>query len=561
MAPEQAAGQATGRRQIGMRVGIMAYEALTGARPFDGDPWQVMRDKQARDAPRLTAALGLPGDLADLTNRLISREPGVQAGPARDRGGPCHVHRAGGGLAGQPPVIWSDALATGGPGRRPGDPHAVTGAGDGLRPGEVRGGEDKPGRGVPGPTPRGPVCRHPRRPMLRPGVGPFQGPGRPHRRADHVPPLTPRGRGRPPAPRRHRPAGGGVPGAAALRRRGPGSAGRLDALDQQQIRQRAFAALRLLLDRVAGRTSLVCFIDDLQWGDADSAAAIFEVLRPPASPALLFVGSYRSDEADSSPFLAEWSSLLRRNGVDFGDRVVTVGPLSLREATQLVASVVGRDNEVVGGGRCSSTPSPGGTHSCSWSWPGASTRTPTRSERPTSMGCWPRSWARCRRGPCSSSTQSRCRARRWSWARRRAAAGLAEPEGALNQLRTARLLRVVGAKVDTYHDRIRYAVLDRMPDGPRRDMHRRLAEVIERSGRGTPGQDLEAIADGKAEPGGRAALARVYDLSYHYDAAGDNRHALAYALVAAAQARTQFALDVAAQQYAVAERNADGDAR
>ena len=137
-----------------------------------------------------------------------------------------------------------------------------------------------------------------------------------------------------------------------------------------------------------------------------------------------------------------------------------------------------------------------------------------------------------------------------------AAAGLEEPDGALTQMRNSRLLRVVGEKVDTYHDRIRYAVLDRMPDGSRRNLHRRLAEVIERAGGGLRDQDLEAIADGKADPGGRASLARVYDLSYHYDAAGDNRRALAYALVAAAQARAQFALDVAAQQYALAGRNA-----
>jgi two-component system sensor kinase len=49
----------------------------------------------------------------------------------------------------------------------------------------------------------------------------------------------------------------------------------------------------------------------------------------------------------------------------------------------------------------------------------------------------------------------------------------------------------------------------------------------------------------------------VYDLSYHYDAAGDRRRALAYALTAAAQARAQFALDVAGQQYTIAHRNAD----
>ncbi len=48
----------------------------------------------------------------------------------------------------------------------------------------------------------------------------------------------------------------------------------------------------------------------------------------------------------------------------------------------------------------------------------------------------------------------------------------------------------------------------------------------------------------------------MYDLSYHYDSAGDRERALAYALAAAAQARGQYALDVAAQQYVIAHRNA-----
>src|SRR5262249_22458425 len=111
---------------------------------------------------------------------------------------------------------------------------------------------------------------------------------------------------------------------------------RVAGLDEHQVRQRAFRALRELLWRLGSRRSVLWFIDDLQWGDADSAKALFEVLRPPEAPAVLFLGTYRSDEADASPFLRAWKELQRTHQVDLERRDVCVGPLSVEECTQLV---------------------------------------------------------------------------------------------------------------------------------------------------------------------------------------------------------------------------------
>lgn len=71
-----------------------------------------------------------------------------------------------------------------------------------------------------------------------------------------------------------------------------------------QTRRRAEHGLRELIERVASERPLVLWIDDLQWGDLDSASVLRDWLQRPSSLPLLFVLSYRSDEIATSTCLS-----------------------------------------------------------------------------------------------------------------------------------------------------------------------------------------------------------------------------------------------------------------
>jgi serine/threonine-protein kinase len=82
LAPERIAGaQATPARDL-YALGVVAYECLTGAPPFVGEPPDVARAHSDRPVPPLPASV--PADVGALVMRLVAKDPAGRPGSAAE---------------------------------------------------------------------------------------------------------------------------------------------------------------------------------------------------------------------------------------------------------------------------------------------------------------------------------------------------------------------------------------------------------------------------------------------------------------------------------------------
>ena len=308
MAPELMQGQPAAPASDWYAVGVMLYEALTGQKPFAGPVVEQAVLKQQADAPRPSSvARDVPDDLDALCVALLQRDPLARPSGAEvlarlgsvPTGVPAPPPRRSSTFVGRTSEIAELDAAY----------RAVAEEGRAVVL-AVSGG---PGVGKTALIRQflGRVAdREPRTVILAGRC--YESESVPYKAVDSVLDALARHLIRLPAdqaaavlPRevdavtRLFPVLGSVPAIASAPRKA------VPIRDSVELRRRAFLALRELFQRLADRAPMVLVIDDLHWGDVDSAALIAELLRPPDSPALLLLSTFRASERNTAPMLVE----------------------------------------------------------------------------------------------------------------------------------------------------------------------------------------------------------------------------------------------------------------
>jgi len=523
MAPEQARGSQARPAADWYAVGVVLFEALTGRLPFDGAPMQVLIDKQRREPLPPSQLAAVPDDLNDLARALLSIDP--DARPSGDE----ILRRLGAAPAERPPATQQLHPFVG----RAAELELLTRAFEDMRRRNtvlvaVRG-ESGVGKSA--------LARHfiDRLRSETPDLivlsgrcyerewvpykaldGAMEGLARQLGRMDPVDAALVVGDEAGLVARLF-PVLMRVPAV----RRAAAKAPELSNL--QELRSRAFAALRALFVRLGERQPQVLLIDDLQWADTDSLALLADLLHPPGAPSLLLIVTTRRETDALEPLtrLIGDPRIVELAGLGADDAHALARLLSRNLASDVDAAQIAREAEghplflhelvrhaaLVGG------------------------RAGVRLEEALLArvdGLEPAS----RRllevlaaagGPLPVKVAS-------------AAAELDPAEGArlASVLRVAMLARSPGQSADDlvepYHDRVRAAVAGRL--GTRaRELHARIADALEEAGAQDP-----------------------HLLLFHLEASGEQQRAAEHAARAAGLAAEALAFDQAAQLYLTALR-------
>jgi serine/threonine protein kinase len=542
MAPEQAAGQPVGPAGDWYSVGVMLYETLTGRLPYLGSALEVMMDKQRFDPPPPREIVpGLPEDLATLSMDLLRREP-----TARPQGRDV-LRRLGSRMSddplapipssgGQPALVgrdWHRSVLD--------DTFAIVTRGKSA----IVRLHGRSGEGKSALVQRFlDELRDADRAVILAGRC-YEQESVPYKALDSViDTLVLYLSGQSTAdvrsllPRDVGPLARVFP---VLRRVEAVNEARrgADIPDPQELRRRAFAALRDLLARLGDQRPLVVAIDDVQWGDMDSANLLGEILRLPNPPVLLLLVTYRSEEAEISQFIQSLLALGKASEREVQSVDLAVKPLTPDESRELAflllrsegrtalekAEEVARESQ---GNPFFVAELVRHIQAGAGIRPGAATEAADLDDV---------LWARILRLPDDARRLLEVVAVSGRPLRQtdafRCMNGAGDGRPALALLRSGRLVRGVagsdGEEIETYHDRVRETVVARLSPEALRGHHARLASALEASGNSDP----EVLGN-------------------HFHAAGQSAKAGGYFAQAAAHAAESLAFDRAAKLYKAA---------
>jgi eukaryotic-like serine/threonine-protein kinase len=271
--------------------------------------------------------------------------------------------------------------------------------------------------------------------------------------------------------------------------------------DQFELRRRASTALRQLLTRMVKEHTLVLAIDDLQWGDIDSAMLLLDLMRPPQPPALLLLGSYRSEEVERSPFLQAIKSLGAGELATPWRRELAVEALTIAESRELAQELLSQDNAMSRARAHIIATESQGNPLFIYELVDYVRSGTGLAESPASTGQIDLDavlWSRIERLPERARWLLETVAVSGQPIAQAAAIEASElgPEAhaAVMELRGSRLIRVSGPsprdEIEVYHDQIRETIVGHLAPVEVQERHRRLALVLESTGHA----DLEQLA-------------------------------------------------------------------
>lgn len=535
MSPEQATSSNLGPASDWYSVGVVLYEVLTGRLPHTGNRIQVLIDKQQVDPPR-PSSLGfeVPRDLESLCMALLAREP-------LERPGGEEVLRRLGGSA----IVQEQRISTGSTAGvlvgRDESIDAIAQAFESTRRGFATAVILKGSSGV-GKTAlarqaaellverdgalllRGRCFEHETLPFkavdsLVDGLSHHLA-GLRREKVEALLPTNIR------ALAKIFPVLLRVEAIAAFPKQ--------DVPDPQELRRRAFAAFRELCQRLCTHSPLILLVDNLQWGDADSAALFGELFRAPDPPAVLLLGTIRSESVDGNPIV----DVLREAGRRAADvteiHELEVEPLAYDDARALAKRLLGAaaTSELATAIADEAGGSPLFVEALVGYIQAREIETSEGLDLDDvlyrTVGGLPEAARRL-----LEVTAIAGRPTDVEFIQESAHIGGAEATNALHVLRAARLVRTSRAHghlyLEPFHDRVRETIVDRLDPDVRKAVHRRLAMAM--------------VGTGQPDP---------QSVLTHLLGAGEDAEAARQSVLAAARADENLAFDRAADFYRTA---------